>query len=125
MRKNCEIFINGEKINFCFNHLFPKEGNNEIKYKFKTLINSTAFMFHECRSLTSLDFSNFKSENVVNMEDMFSSCESLEFINFSNIKTEKVTNMDNMFAGCKSLKSLDLSNFNTEKVTNMGQMFFV
>ena len=98
LRKNCEIFINGEKINFCFSYLFPKEGNNEIKYKFKTLINSTAFMFHECRSIISLDFSNFKSENVVNMEDMFSSCESLEFINFSNMKTEKVTSMDNMFA---------------------------
>ncbi len=31
--KNCELYINDEKIDFCFKYKFPKEG----KYKIKNL----------------------------------------------------------------------------------------
>ena len=40
-------------------------------------------------------------------------------INFFNFNTDNVTNMEYMFANCYSLNKLDLSKFNTEKVINM------
>ena len=80
-------------------------------------------MFVNCRSLTSLDVSNFKTENVTDMSGMFAICTSLTALDVSNFKTENVTNMTQMFEGCSGLTSLDVSNFNTENVMYMGNMF--
>ena len=107
-------------------------------------------MFCACRSLTSLDLSNFDTSNVTKMGGLFQACESLTSINFgdkfdtsnvmsmsgmfrecksltsldvSNFNTSNVIYMLNMFRECKSLASLDLSNFDTSKVTNMDAMF--
>ena len=49
---------------------------------------------------------------------MFSACKSLTSINLSNFNTQNVTNMSYMFSECKSLTSINLSNFNTQNVTN-------
>ena len=57
------------------------------------------------------------------MNDMFNECKSLKSIDLSNFNTQNVTNMNDMFRECKSLKSIDLSNFNTQNVTNMSDMF--
>ena len=54
---------------------------------------------------------------------MFSGCSSLTSLNLSNFNTENVQNMRGMFSGCSSLTSLDLSNFNTENVQDMIHMF--
>ena len=54
---------------------------------------------------------------------MFIGCSSLTTINISNFNTNNVTDMSHMFNGCSSLKELNLSNFNTNNVTNMGYMF--
>ena len=121
--KNCEIFINEEKIKFNYYYNFPNEGNYIIKYKFKNLLRFTSFMFYDCISLISLDLSNFKTQNVINMDNMFNNCESLISLDLSNINTQNVTNMEYMFRCCKSLKSLDLTNFNTQNVINMKYMF--
>ena len=50
---------------------------------------------------------------------MFNKCSSLTSLNLSNFNTNNVTNMDSMFNKCSSLTSLNLSNFNTNNVTNM------
>ena len=68
-------------------------------------------MIYYC-SLTSLDLSNFNSNNVNNMSYIFYGCSSLTSLNLSN----NVNNMNHMFYGCSSLISLDLSNFNTNNV---------
>ena len=87
-------------------------------------ITDTRYMFYVCRSLTSLDVSNFDTSNVTNMGYMFGDCRSLTSLDVSNFDTSNVTNMGYMFGGCRSLTSLDVSNFDTSNVTNMGQMFY-
>ena len=121
--KECEIFINNNKINFNYYYKFQKEGNYIIKYKFKNLFISTDFMFYKCKSITLLDLSKFKTQKLTSMKYMFDGCESLLSLNLSNFNTQQVTDMRCMFRDCKSLITLDLSNFNTQQVSDFCSMF--
>ena len=76
--KKYEIYINDKKINFSYFYTFPKAGNYTIKYIFKTPLKATNFMFANCFAITSLDLSNFNTENVVQMSYMFAQCKLLE-----------------------------------------------
>ena len=80
-------------------------------------------LFRNCRSLTSLDLSNFDTSHVTNMYGMFRGCSNLVNINLSNFNTENVRTMDKMFSGCSSLANLDLGNFETSHVSGMKAMF--
>ena len=44
---------------------------------------------------------------------MFFDCNSLTSLNLSNFNTQNVTDMNYMLSNCNSLTSLNLSNFNT------------
>ena len=55
---------------------------------------------------------------------MFYNCSSLTSLNLSNFSTNNVINMIRMFCDCSSLNSLILSNFNTNNVKDMSSMFF-
>ena len=81
------------------------------------------YMFYDCRSLSSLDLSNFNTKKVTDMSRMFLGCRSLSSLDLSNFNTDSVTDMSSMFRVCSSLSSLDLSNFNTKYVTSMSYMF--
>ena len=85
------------KQSFCYK--YELEGNNIIKIKCITLLNNTNFMFSDCSSLTSLNLSNFNTNNVNNMSYMFSYCSSLISLNLSNFNTNNVNNMSYMFYG--------------------------
>jgi surface protein len=80
-------------------------------------------MFSGCSSLTSLDVSGFKTDNVTNMGGMFSGCSGLTNLDVSGFKTDNVTDMGYMFYKCSGLTSLDVSGFKTDNVTNMRAMF--
>ena len=82
-----------------------------------------AYIFQSCSNLTSLNVSNFNTENVTTMNAMFNGCSSLTSLDVSNFNTNQVANMTYMFSGCSKLTSLDLSNFSTKKVTNISYMF--
>ena len=69
--KDCEIYINDKKIDFAYYYTFKNKGKYIIKYKFKKLLNSCNFMFYDCNSLSSLDLSNFNTQNVTDMGFMF------------------------------------------------------
>ena len=69
-------------------------------------------MFWNCKNLTSLDLSNFNTENVTTMNDMFSGCKNLTSLNLSNFNTENVTYMEYMFYGCKNLTDVTLQDGN-------------
>ena len=69
--KNCEIFINENKIKFDNFYNFETEGKYIIKYVFKNLINLTNYMFYDCNKIESLDLSNFNTKNVTKLEYMF------------------------------------------------------
>ena len=108
--KECEIYINKKKIDFTYYYIFENKGKYIIKYKFKKLLNSSNYMFYGCKSISSIDLSNFNTQNITNMEYMFFDCNSLSSIKLSNFNTQNVTNMGYMFFECKSLLSIDLSN---------------
>ena len=57
-----------------------------------------SYMFYKCSSLTSLNLSNFNTNNVNNMSRMFSNCSSLTSLNLSNFYTNNVTFVINMFS---------------------------
>ena len=61
-------------------------------------------LFKGCKSLSSIDLSNFNTDKLENMNGMFYECEKLNEINLNNFNTKNVTDMDNLFDGCKSLK---------------------
>ena len=81
-------------------------------------------MFNDCSVLTTLDVSNFDTQNVTDMTGMFYECSALTTLNVSNFDTKNVTDMGYMFSGCKALTTLDVSNFDTQNVTNMIGMFY-
>ena len=62
-------------------------------------------MFVGCESLTQLDPSRSKAEDMTNidMEDMFIGCESLTQPNPSRSKAEDMTGIEDIFSDCKSL----------------------
>ena len=121
--KDCDIYINGQKIDFHYYVTFPKAGDYKIHYIFHKKFKSTNFMFYGCLNITYLDFTHFNTENIEDMSFMFQLCQNLTNINLSNFNTQKVKNMTMMFSLCLSLKSLDLSNFNTNNVIDMPYMF--
>ena len=124
IKNNCEIIINYDKIPFSYKYKFKHEGTYIIKYIFQKKLIKSDYLFYNCKLLTYIDLSNFKTSEIINMESMFDGCNSLQNINLSNINTYNTTTMQGMFNNCKSLESLDLSFFNTEKVSNMGYMFY-
>ena len=59
-------------------------------------------MFSYCRSLTSLDVSNFDTSQVTKMGSMFSYCSSLTNLDFRKATFDKVTSYDGMFNSTSS-----------------------
>ena len=80
-------------------------------------------MFKKCTKITGLNLLNFETLNVVNLSSMFEGCELLNSLDFSSFNTSNVTNMSSMFEDCWKLSNLELSSFNTSNVTNMESMF--
>ena len=59
-------------------------------------------MFYNCKSLTSLNLSNFDFSQVIGIESMFDGCEKLEYINLNNVvetTTFSTINYGNIFRG--------------------------
>ena len=81
-------------------------------------------IFKNCKSLTSLNISNFKTNKVIDMSFMFFGCENLhEIVGINNMKTNNVLYLNSMFSKSINLKLLDLSTFETFNVTDMRFMF--
>lgn len=91
-----------------------------ISSKVKTL----HYMFKYCNSLVEIkDIKNWDVSNATRIDSMFDHCESLKSLDLSGWNTNKVTNMDYIFSSCSSLTSVDLSGWNTSNVINMGYLF--
>lgn len=89
-------------------------------------INATSCyaMFRDCSHLPTLNFSDFDTSNVVDMDYMFARCSNFITLDLSGFNTSKVTEMRSMFEHCTALLYLDLSQFDTSKVTDMNSMFY-
>lgn len=86
-------------------------------------VTSMENMFFGCYNMTSVDVSNFKTDNVKNMSHMFFNCSLVEYLDVDSFNTTNVTSMENMFSTCNVLNDLDVSNFKTSNVTNFSGMF--
>ena len=71
IKENIEIKINEKIIEFTYYYQFNKEGKYIIQYSFKNILTKTCCMFEGCKSLKSLDLSNFNTQNVTDMSGMF------------------------------------------------------
>ena len=84
---------------------------------------STAIMFLNCTSLTTLNASGWNVSSVTNMLNMFEGCTSLTTLNASSWNVGNVTNMLRVFNGCSSLITLDVSSWSVSNVTDISSMF--
>ena len=64
IRENCVLFFDENKIDFSFKYNFKNKGNYSIKIIFKKPLTNLNYMFYDCSSLTSLNLSNFSTNNV-------------------------------------------------------------
>ena len=66
------IQINDKNINnISHYHKFNKEGQYTIKYLYKKNLTKINHMFSLCGSIEELDFSEFDTQEVINMNSMF------------------------------------------------------
>jgi len=65
--------------------------------------------------------SNFKTSQVVNMENMFNDCISLISLDFNNLDMSKVNNYNNMFSNCNNLEYINIKNY---KPSTLGRNYF-
>lgn len=77
------------------------------------MVESMAYMFNGCSSLTVLDLSQLSTANVGSFEEMFSDCSALESLDISSFNTEVSlrpgkAGQENMFDGCTQMTSLTL-----------------
>ena len=63
-------------------------------------------MFSSCSALTTLDVSNFDTQNVTDMSSMFSNCSALTTLDLSSFETQNVTDMSRMFKSCSALTTI-------------------
>ena len=66
-------------------------------------------MFYDCSSLNTLDLSNFKMPNALDISYMFYGCSKLTILKLPNFISSKIININSIFGGCNSLTSLILS----------------
>ena len=65
-------------------------------------------------------------ENIVKvsyMDNIFYNCSKLTSIDLSNFNTENVISMNNIFGGCSSLTSIDISSFKKGSFDTLHYIF--
>ena len=55
------------------------------------------YMFYDCRSLTTLDLSNFRTSSITNMDNIFLNCQQLISLNIQNVDASNVEHMNRIF----------------------------
>jgi len=86
-------------------------------------VTNFGYMFEYCQSLRSIDVSNLDLSSVTTISGMFIGCSGLETIDVSNWNTSSVQSYADLFNGCTSLKAIDVSNWDTDKASNFASMF--
>lgn len=82
-----------------------------------------SYMFYNADDTVKLDLSGFDTSKVETMEAMFSNMYALKYLDVSSFSTERLTNMDAMFNNCVSLVNLDLTSFDTGNILKMAGTF--
>ena len=86
---------------------------NVSNWKFQNITDIT-YMFSDCKSLTSIDLSTWSINNPVSLNGLFYRCNNLTNIVLpSNLNLSVIKSTIRMFYECSSLTNIDLSNFGT------------
>ena len=81
-------------------------------------------MFDGCKTLQTIDVSNFDVSNTNTLSNMFANCLMLkEVTGLGNWETNQITDMTSMFFKCRELTTLDISNWDTSNVSSFKTMF--
>lgn len=83
-----------------------------------------AYMFNGFYKCRCIDLNKLNTSNVVDMTGMFSDCTEMEYLNVKNFNTSKVISMAGMFCRCHNLIEIDLSSFDLSNVQNAHYMFY-
>ena len=85
-----EIHINGINQSEVKSRYNLNETKNVIKliWNIKSFL-SIAYLFRDCKKIAEIDLSNFDASNTIYMEQMLFNCKSLTSINFSNFFKEE------------------------------------
>ena len=122
---NTELFTDNIKENEFRNFFVPiKEGEYNIKLKFKINLKDCSYMFAECNKIININFKSFNVNEIKNMKYMFYNCQKLKSINLYSFNEMNVINMEYMFYNCYSLNNLDLSTLNIKNLINASYMFY-
>ena len=99
--------------------VYPEEAGSPL------VANKSCYRMFYKISVTSINFNNFDTSNVTNMEAMFRGCDRLMLLDLSKFNTSKVTNMKSMFNGCSMLESIYVKDlWNISNVINDEYMFY-
>ena len=132
IKENTKIEVHIFDYSTSLEKFFSKEFDDKVEYiksidfsNYNTsLITNMNSLFYGCISLKTLELSSFDTSLVTIMNSTFYGCSSLKSLDLSNFITSSVSDMSSMFYGCSSLKSLNLSNFITSSVSDMSSMFY-
>lgn len=80
-------------------------------------------MFDNAKKIKYIDFSNFKSNSLINLYSVFSWCQELLYLNLSSMKTSNVDNMNYLFNRLKKIRVLDISNFSINNQLHLYYTF--
>lgn len=91
-------------------------------------VTNMSYMFHRCKSLTSIDVSTFDTSNVTTMSHMFGDVAggsmALTAINFGqNFVKNTVTDMSYMLYFCNNITELDIDDWDVSNVVSMSNLF--
>ena len=123
IRTNKTIDITDTINEFGFIKFSNNIKNIVIDFLWCSNLYSTAEMFEYNSILETVNFINFRTDNLTQMNSMFEWCTALRNVNLHMIDTSKVTTMERMFLNCTTLVTLDLSSFDTSNVKTTENMF--
>ena len=121
---NTELYINNKLEKYKTYIISENIGINNIILKFNYELKNTKNMFRGCINIIEINFLNFNSKYITNMQFMFYKCNRLKNIIFNNFDTINAQDMSYMFYNCSKLNNLsDISKWDTKNVTDMSYMF--
>lgn len=103
--------------------MFKGCGNIDFSNFYTNNVVDMSYMFYNADNTVKLDLSGFDTSKVETMEAMFSNMYALKYLDVSSFSTERLTNMDAMFDNCVNLVNLDLTSFDTGSVLYMLNTF--
>ena len=97
------------------------EANNQIEIHFPEPIDSLENIFNceldiNSKSINYVDFSNFNSSLVNNINNMLHNCPSIEYLDISNFDPININNADSMFDNFENIKYINLNNMTNDYI---------